>query len=80
MSVEGWARKNPLIPPLTNTDTKPSANSEAPVKRSRPPYTVPIHNKVTIVAGIVITSVGTENSVAENGFIPLRNMWWPQTV
>jgi len=33
-----------------------------------------------IVAGIVMIRVGTENTVAENGFIPLRNMWWPHTV
>ena len=41
------------MPPLTNTDTNPSANREALVNRSRPPYSVPIHNSVMIVAGIV---------------------------
>jgi hypothetical protein len=35
---------------------------------------VPIQSSVTIVAGIVMIRVGTENSVAEKGFIPLKNM------
>ena len=35
---------------------------------------------VVTVAGIVMISVGTEKSVADSGFIPLRNMWCPQTM
>ena len=31
MSIEGWARKNPLTPPLMNIEINPSANSEARV-------------------------------------------------
>src|SRR5438093_746505 len=48
MSVEGCARKNPLIPPLTKTDTNPSANSAAAVKRRRAPYSVPIQSRQMI--------------------------------
>ena len=35
---------------------------------------------VMIVAGIVMINVGNEKTKAEKGFIPLRNMWWPQTI
>src|SRR5271169_4237166 len=43
------------------------------------PYKLPSQIKVMIVAGMVIVSVGKENSSDENGFIPLTNMWWPHT-
>ena len=53
---------------------KPRQNSAGVCKRSLAPYTVPIHKRVAMVDGIVMIRVGTENSSAENGFIPLRNM------
>ncbi len=78
--MEGCARKNPLTPPLTNMEMKPSAKREAEVIRNREPYRLPSQIRVMIVAGIVITSVGKENTSDENGFIPLTNMWCPQTM
>ena len=61
-------------------ETKPSANSEAAVMRSFDPYRLPSQIRVRMVAGMVITSVGKENINEENGFIPLINMWCPQTM
>src|ERR1700716_1805791 len=77
MSIEGWARKNPLTPPLMNIETKPSANSEAVLIRNFEPYKLPSQINTMIVEGIVITSVGKENASDEKGFIPLTNMWCP---
>ena len=74
MSVEGCARKNPLIPPLMNTETKPKQNSEAVLNLNLAPYTEPTHIRTATVEGIVIISVGTENRSAENGFSPLTNI------
>ena len=75
--MDGCARKNPLIPPLTNMETNPRANREAELMRSFEPYKLPIHINTMMVAGIVIASVGNENASDENGFIPLTNMWCP---
>jgi hypothetical protein len=74
MSIECCARKKPLTPPLTNIETKPSANSEAELMRNLEPYRLPIHINTMMVAGMVMTSVGKENASEENGFIPLTNM------
>jgi hypothetical protein len=52
----------------------PRQNSAAVVNRILAPYSVPIQSSVVMAAGIVMIRVGTENTVAENGFIPLMNM------
>src|SRR5256885_16970062 len=80
MSMDGCAKKKPLTPPLTNMEMNPSANSDAALMRMFAPYRLPNHISVMIVAGIVIVSVGKENNKEENGFIPLTNMWCPQTI
>src|SRR5690348_9327645 len=69
----------PLIPPVTNSDTNPSANSMAVVKRILPPHSVPIQLNVLMADGTPIDIVSTENAKAEYGFMPLMNMWWPHT-
>src|SRR5436853_7262249 len=80
MSLDGCAKKKPLTPPLTNMEMNPSAKSDAALMRMFAPYRLPNHISVMIVAGIVIVSVGKENNNEENGFMPLTNMWCPQTI
>src|SRR5580704_1447934 len=77
MSIDGWARKNPLTPPLMNIEMKANANSDAELIRNLAPYRLPSQISTMIVDGIVITSVGNENASEETGFIPLTNMWCP---
>src|ERR1700719_1108459 len=74
ISIEGCARKKPLTPPLTNIETNPKANSEAELMRNFEPYRLKIQISTTMVAGMVMTSVGNENASDENGFMPLTNM------
>src|SRR5580698_3918564 len=68
------------MPPLTNMEINPSAKSDAELICMFAPYRLPIQIRVMIVAGMVIVRVGNENRSDENGFIPLTNMWWPQTI
>src|ERR1700692_335554 len=68
ISIEGCARKNPLTPPLTNIEMKPSANRDAELIRSLDPYRLPIQISTRIVDGMVIISVGNEKASDENGF------------
>ncbi len=44
-----------------------------------PPHSVPIQLNVLIADGTPMDMVRTENAMAEYGFMPLMNMWWPQT-
>src|ERR1043166_10150451 len=69
----------PLSPPVTNSETNPSANIIAVVKRILPPHNVPIQLNVLIALGTPMHMVSTENAIAEYGFIPLMNMWCPHT-
>ena len=48
--------------------------SDAALIRKCDPYKLPSQISVMMVAGIVIISVGNENTNAENGFMPLRNI------
>ena len=56
MSIEGWARKKPLTPPLINIEIKPSENSDALLIRNFEPYKLPSQIRTTIVEGIVMIS------------------------
>ena len=58
-------RIKPVIPPATNSDTNPIANSIAVVKRMRDPHNVPIQLNVFTAEGTPIESVNTENAIAE---------------
>src|ERR1035438_7654289 len=50
-SSAGCPRKMPLTPPVTKSETKPSANSMAVVKWILPPHSVPIQLKVLMAEG-----------------------------
>src|SRR5450432_2320108 len=69
----------PLMPPVTKSETKPSANIMAVSKWILAPQSVPIQLNVLMAEGTPIHMVIIENAMAEYGFMPLINMWWPQT-
>ena len=64
---------------MTKSDTNPSANSMAVVKRILPPQSVPSQLNVLMAEGTPIVMVMSEKAKAEYGLMPLMNMWWPQT-
>ena len=68
------ARKMPLIPPVTNSETKPRANSIAVVKRILPPQSVPSQLNVLMAEGTPMRHREIENAMAEYGLMPLMNM------
>src|SRR4029453_5944799 len=74
------AMKMPLRPPMTNIDTKPSANSIGTLNCNPPPHTVPSQLNVLIAEGTAMTMVVTVKAMPSFGFIPLTNMWWPYTI
>src|SRR6266481_2946267 len=80
ISSTGCARNGPLIPPVTNRETKPMANSMGEVKRIRPCHSVPSQLNVLIADGTPIPMVMIENANAVYGLMPLMNMWWPHTM
>src|SRR5690349_17772779 len=80
MSSTGCARNGPLIPPTTNKETKPMANSIGDEKRILPRQSVPSQLNVLIAEGTPMPMVIIENAKALYGLIPLMNMWWPQTM
>ena len=55
----------PLKPPVTNSDTKPIANSIGLWKRIRPFHSVPSQLKVLIAEGTPMHMVRIENAIAE---------------
>src|SRR2546426_8456906 len=80
MSSTGCARNGPLIPPVTNRDTNPIANSIGEVNRNFPRQRVPSQLKVLIADGTPMAMVMIENANAVYGLMPLINMWWPHTM
>ena len=70
----GCARNGPLMPPETNKETKPMANSIGDGKRMRPPHSVPSQLNVLIAEGTPIAMVMIEKAKAEYGLMPLMNM------
>src|SRR5438874_4660675 len=80
MSTAGCARKGPLNPPETNSETKPMANSIGVVSRILPCHRVPNQLKVLIAEGTPIAMVMMEKANAEYGLMPLMNMWCPHTM
>src|ERR1700693_799417 len=65
MSIDGWARKKPLTPPLMNIEIKARENSDAELIRNFAPYRLPSQIRTMIVEGMVITSVGNEKAREE---------------
>src|SRR5216683_1647827 len=80
MSSTGCARNGPLIPPVTNSETKPIANNMGEEKRIRPPQMVPSQLNVLIADGTPMPIVIIEKANAVYGLMPLMNMWWPHTM
>src|SRR6516162_1231883 len=72
--------KIPLNPPITNIETKASAKHIAVVYLMEPPQTVPIQWKVLMADGTAMTIVENEKVADSSRFIPLTNIWCPQTM
>src|SRR5260370_8947691 len=60
--------------------TKAREKHSGGLNRHDPPQTVPIQLKVLTAEGTAITIVENENVAESKRFIPLTNMWWPQTM
>ncbi len=45
-----------------------------------PPHSVPSQLNVLMAEGTAMNIVEIMNVVPRIGFMPLRNMWWPQTM
>src|SRR5262250_3112058 len=80
MSTGVDAMKIPLNPPMMKFETNPRANSIGTVRRMEPPQSVPNQLKVLIAEGTAITIVVIMKAVPRRGFMPLMNIWWPQTI
>src|SRR2546425_914830 len=76
MSSTGCARNGPLIPPVTNRDTNPIANSIGEENGNFPRQRVPSQLKDLIADGTPIAMVMIENANAVYGLIPLINIAW----
>src|SRR6516225_3940535 len=74
------AMKMPLRPPITNMETNADAKHIGVLKCSEPPQTVPSQLNVLIAEGTAITIVYNESGGHKTRFIPLTNMWCPQTI
>ena len=80
MSTGVEAMKMPDRPPMTNIETNDRAFSMGVVKRMLPPHSVPSQLNVLMADGTAMTIVEIMNVVPRIGFMPLWNMWWPQTM
>src|ERR1700731_2001195 len=75
MSTGVEAMKMPDRPPMTNMATKERAFNIGVVNRMLPPQL-----NVLIADGTAMTIVEIMKVVPSSGFMPLWNMWWPQTM
>src|SRR6266496_2287751 len=80
MSTGVEAMKIPESPPMTNIATKEQAFNIGVVKWMSPPQRVPSQLNVLIAEGTAMTIVEIMNVVPRSGFMPLWNMWCPQTM
>ena len=69
----------PLRPPVMNMLTNAAQFSITVLNRTCPPQSVPIQLKTLIPLGSAINTVLTMNVIPRAGFMPLVNMWCPQT-
>ena len=69
----------PERPPITNIETKPSANSIGVVKLIFPSHSVASQQKTLMPVGIAISSVVTIIGTRSHGAMPATNMWCAQT-
>src|SRR5512135_1083200 len=80
MSTGVEAMNTPESPPMTNIATKLRAFSIGVVKWMSPRHSVPSQLNVLMAEGTAMTIVEIMNVVPSSGFMPLWNMWWPQTM
>ena len=80
MSVGTDAMNTPLSPPTMNIVTNPMQLSITVLNCRRPPHIVPIQLNVLIAEGREIMIVATMKVMPSAGFMPLVNMWCPQTM
>src|SRR5436190_24337314 len=69
----------PERPPITNIETKPSANSIGVVKLSFPSHKVASQEKTLMPVGTAITTEVTIIGTRSQGAMPETNMWCAQT-
>src|SRR5215203_6203799 len=69
----------PERPPMTNIETKPSANNIGVLKWIRPSQVVASQEKTLIPVGTAISSVVTIIGTRSQGAMPDTNMWCAQT-
>src|SRR2546427_12423223 len=79
MSTGVEAMKIPESPPMTNIETNASAFSIGTVNWIRAPQSVPSQLNVLMADGTAMIMVVTVNAIPSAGFMPLKNMWWPET-
>src|ERR671936_2467987 len=79
MSIGTAPRKIPERPPMTNIETKPSANSIGVEKLILPSHIVASQEKTLIPVGTAITTEVTIIGTRSQGAMPETNMWWAQT-
>src|SRR6476620_7031951 len=79
MSIGTAPSMIPERPPITNIDTKPSANSMGVFKWIRPSHVVASQEKTLIPVGTAISSVVTIIGTRSHEAMPETNMWCAQT-
>ena len=79
MSIGTAPSMIPESPPITNIETKPSANNMGVDKFSRPSQVVANHEKTLIPVGTAISSVVTIIGTRSHEAMPETNMWCAQT-
>src|SRR6266508_6538567 len=79
MSIGTAPSMIPDSPPMTNIETKPSANSIGVDKFSRPSQVVASQEKTLIPVGTAIRSVVTIIGTRSQGAMPETNMWCAHT-
>src|SRR3990172_3056343 len=79
MSTGVAAMNTPERPPIVNIATNAMALSMGTWNRRLPRHIVPIQLNTFTADGTAITSVEIMNDDPSVGFMPLMNMWCPQT-
>ena len=69
----------PERPPITNIDTKPSANNMGVLKWMRPSHSVASQLKTLMPVGIAMSIVVAIIGIRSQGDIPETNIWCAQT-
>ena len=70
----------PLMPPMVNIATNPTANNIGVLKSIAPPHIVPIQLNTFTPVGTAIAIVVMVNTVIGMGPSPTVNIWWLHTI